>query len=110
MSVSLSNSEYLDIWDVDMMRRPDEINKKRHHTVHYNSENLIVRRGQEFEVKITFNRAYKPTDKIAVEFVIGELSTLKCQWGYFTSCRNIDCVTLKHSVSSHLVRVDSFLS
>ncbi|XP_062300632.1 coagulation factor XIII A chain [Scomber scombrus] len=64
-------TEFLDIWDVDMMRRPDEINKKRHHTVLYNSENLIVRRGQEFEVKITFSRAYKPTDKIAVEFVIG---------------------------------------
>ncbi len=66
-------SEFLDIWDVDMMKRPDEINKKQHHTMLYNSDSLIVRRGQEFQIKITFNRPYKPTeDKFALEFVIGE--------------------------------------
>ncbi|XP_031145715.1 coagulation factor XIII A chain [Sander lucioperca] len=65
-------TEYLDIWDVDMMRRPEELNKKQHHTELFNSDYLIVRRGQEFQVKITFNRPYNPaTDKFAVEFVIG---------------------------------------
>ncbi|XP_042256991.1 coagulation factor XIII A chain [Thunnus maccoyii] len=65
-------TDYLDIWDVDMMRKPNEDNKMQHHTMLYNSENLIVRRGQEFQVKITFNRPYKPAeDKFAVEFVIG---------------------------------------
>ena len=55
------------------MRSPDEINKTQHHTKFYNSDSLIVRRGQEFQVKITFNRPYKPaSDKFAVEFVIGE--------------------------------------
>uniref|UniRef100_A0A8C4GQM7 protein-glutamine gamma-glutamyltransferase n=1 Tax=Dicentrarchus labrax TaxID=13489 RepID=A0A8C4GQM7_DICLA len=63
---------FLDIWDVDMMRRPNEINKMQHHTVSYNSDYLVVRRGQEFQVKITFNRPYKPAeDKFAVEFTIG---------------------------------------
>uniref|UniRef100_A0A8C5HXV3 protein-glutamine gamma-glutamyltransferase n=1 Tax=Gouania willdenowi TaxID=441366 RepID=A0A8C5HXV3_GOUWI len=38
----------------------------------FNSDNLIVRRGQEFQVKVTFNRPYKPAkDKFALEFVIG---------------------------------------
>lgn len=65
-------TEYLDIWDVDMMKRPDERNKIDHHTMLFNSDYLIVRRGQEFQVKITFNRTYKPAeDKFAVEFAIG---------------------------------------
>lgn len=65
--------EYLDIFDVDMMAKPQETNKQQHHTMYYNSDYLIVRRGQEFQVKITFNRPYKPAeDKFAVEFVIGE--------------------------------------
>ncbi|XP_038126333.1 coagulation factor XIII A chain [Cyprinodon tularosa] len=65
-------AEYLDIWDVDMMRGRDQSNKIEHHTNLYQSDNLIVRRGQEFTVKITFNRPYKPNqDKFAVEFVIG---------------------------------------
>ncbi|XP_028285401.1 coagulation factor XIII A chain isoform X2 [Parambassis ranga] len=65
-------TEYLDIWDVDMMKSPDESNKMDHHTMLYNSDYLIVRRGQEFQVKIAFNRPYKPAeDKIALEFVIG---------------------------------------
>ncbi|TKS93058.1 Coagulation factor XIII A chain [Collichthys lucidus] len=65
-------TEFLDIWDVDMIKRPDETNKKQHHTMLYNSDYLIVRRGQEFQIKITFNRPYKPAeDKFAVEFAIG---------------------------------------
>ncbi|KAM6909199.1 coagulation factor XIII A chain [Xenentodon cancila] len=65
-------TEFLDIWDVDMMKRPDESNKMEHHTTLFNADQLIVRRGQEFQVKITFSRPYKPEeDKFAVEFVIG---------------------------------------
>uniref|UniRef100_A0A667YSI2 protein-glutamine gamma-glutamyltransferase n=1 Tax=Myripristis murdjan TaxID=586833 RepID=A0A667YSI2_9TELE len=65
-------TEYLDIWEVDMLKRPDETNKMEHHTSLYGSDFLIVRRGQEFQIKITFNRPYKPNeDKFAVEFVIG---------------------------------------
>lgn len=65
-------TEFLDIWEVDMMKRPNEINKTQHKTMLYNSDFLIVRRGQEFEVKVTFNRPYKPSsDKFALEFVIG---------------------------------------
>lgn len=59
-----------------MMRRSDETNKNRHHTMLFNSDYLIVRRGQEFEVKVTFNRPYNPSeDKFALEFVIGKTKT-----------------------------------
>ncbi|XP_014842235.1 PREDICTED: coagulation factor XIII A chain isoform X2 [Poecilia mexicana] len=65
-------TEFLDIWDVDMMRGRGETNKTDHRTSLYHCDNLIVRRGQEFQIKITFSRAYKPNeDKFAVEFVIG---------------------------------------
>ncbi|XP_041635652.1 coagulation factor XIII A chain [Cheilinus undulatus] len=65
-------TEFLDIFDVDMMKRQNEINKQQHHTNLFNSVDLIIRRGQEFQVKINFNRPYNPaTDKFAVEFVIG---------------------------------------
>ncbi|XP_037614205.1 coagulation factor XIII A chain [Sebastes umbrosus] len=65
-------TEYLDITEVDMLKERNESNKIEHHTELYNSDYLVVRRGQEFQVKIKFNRPYKPeTDKFAVEFVIG---------------------------------------
>lgn len=65
-------TEFLDIIDVDMMRNKEEVNKQQHHSSYYNSDHLIVRRGQEFQVKILFNRPYKPSeDQFAVEFVIG---------------------------------------
>ncbi|XP_069028340.1 coagulation factor XIII A chain [Embiotoca jacksoni] len=65
-------TEYLDIWDVDMMKKPNESNKMEHHTMLFSSDYLIVRRGQEFQVKMNFNRPYKPgEDKFAVEFIIG---------------------------------------
>uniref|UniRef100_A0A665URW3 protein-glutamine gamma-glutamyltransferase n=1 Tax=Echeneis naucrates TaxID=173247 RepID=A0A665URW3_ECHNA len=52
--------------------RPNERNKIEHHTEQYNSDQLIVRRGQEFKIKIDFNRPFNPAeDKFAVEFIIG---------------------------------------
>ncbi|XP_062372725.1 coagulation factor XIII A chain [Sardina pilchardus] len=63
---------YLDIWDLDVMKDRRDDNKQQHHTVHYDNDNLIVRRAQEFQIKLTFNRAYDPAkDQFAVEFVIG---------------------------------------
>jgi len=56
-----------------MMKGPDQSNKKQHRTAVFNSDYLIVRRGQEFQVKVTFNRPYEAAkDTFAVEFVIGE--------------------------------------
>ncbi|XP_030194376.1 coagulation factor XIII A chain [Gadus morhua] len=67
-----SLAEYLDISKVDMMKNRAEINHQQHHTDRFNTNFLIVRRGQEFQVKITFNRPYDADkDKFAVEFGIG---------------------------------------
>uniref|UniRef100_A0A7N8XN62 protein-glutamine gamma-glutamyltransferase n=1 Tax=Mastacembelus armatus TaxID=205130 RepID=A0A7N8XN62_9TELE len=81
--IAISNSDTTDIPEFEPFVAPGprgfppltgegDNNKIEHHTTLYSSDVLIVRRGQEFQVKITFNRPYKPAeDKFAVEFVIG---------------------------------------
>ncbi|KAJ8007947.1 hypothetical protein DPEC_G00099470 [Dallia pectoralis] len=64
--------EFLDILEVDMLQTQSGVNKPHHNTHMYANDRLIVRRGQEFQLKVTFDRPYKPSeDKFAVEFVIG---------------------------------------
>ncbi|XP_041925039.1 coagulation factor XIII A chain [Alosa sapidissima] len=63
---------FLDIWDLDVMKDRRDVNKQQHNTVAYANDNLIVRRAQEFQIKLTFNRAYNPAeDQFAMEFAIG---------------------------------------
>ncbi|KAG9345794.1 hypothetical protein JZ751_008939 [Albula glossodonta] len=65
-------AEFLDIWDVNMLSRADEVNKQQHRTQLYSNPLLIVRRGQEFQIRITFDRSYDPSkDQFLLEFVIG---------------------------------------
>lgn len=47
-------------------------NCHHHHTKDYNISSLIVRRGQKFQLKVTFNRAPKASDKISLRFSVGE--------------------------------------
>lgn len=49
-----------------------EENRTAHKTEKYEAEGLIIRRGQTFDVTVTFNRQYKPdTDTIVLQFVTG---------------------------------------
>ncbi|MBN3308027.1 F13A factor, partial [Amia calva] len=55
-----------------MLCETREINKKEHRTDMFVNENLIVRRGQPFQIKITFDREYvAEKDQFWVEFLIG---------------------------------------
>jgi len=48
-------------------------NRKAHRTDDYELQELIVRRGQEFEVTVTFNREYSPDDDvILLQFATGK--------------------------------------
>uniref|UniRef100_A0A3Q3FUP3 Coagulation factor XIII A chain-like n=1 Tax=Labrus bergylta TaxID=56723 RepID=A0A3Q3FUP3_9LABR len=47
------------------------INKPNHYTVAYDIKNLVVRRGKQFIIRITFNRPIVKEDDFQVEFVIG---------------------------------------
>ncbi|NWQ92767.1 TGM4 glutamyltransferase, partial [Burhinus bistriatus] len=47
-------------------------NSRLHHTDAYNIKNLVVRRGQAFQLQLTFSRELKAADKLALRFGIGE--------------------------------------
>jgi len=47
-------------------------NRKAHKTDDYEVQQLIIRRGQTFDVTVTFNREYQPdNDVIILQFVTG---------------------------------------
>ena len=47
-------------------------NREAHKTDEYEDELLILRRGQAFDITVSFNRDYKPeTDIIILQFVTG---------------------------------------
>ncbi|XP_062235158.1 coagulation factor XIII A chain-like isoform X2 [Platichthys flesus] len=58
----------LSVENVDMCQL---INKPNHFTTAYDLQNLVVRRGQEFVVRITFSRALTQQDDFQLEFLIG---------------------------------------
>ncbi|NXT38866.1 TGM4 glutamyltransferase, partial [Pelecanoides urinatrix] len=47
-------------------------NSRLHHTDAYNIKNLVVRRGQAFQLQLTFSRELKAADKLALRFGIGK--------------------------------------
>ncbi|NXU54874.1 TGM4 glutamyltransferase, partial [Turnix velox] len=47
-------------------------NTRLHHTDAYNIKNLVVRRGQPFQLQLSLSRELKPADKLALRFGIGE--------------------------------------
>ncbi|XP_078360107.1 coagulation factor XIII A chain-like isoform X1 [Oculina patagonica] len=63
------HAELLTTKDIELHK--DE-NRRAHHTDKYEHSNLIVRRGQSFDVTLTFNRAYEALkDTIILQFVVG---------------------------------------
>ncbi|XP_077591945.1 coagulation factor XIII A chain-like [Stigmatopora nigra] len=53
---------------VDMCK---QINMPKHRTQAYVGDNLVVRRGQEFLLHVTFSRPVTPRDRFRLEFLIG---------------------------------------
>ncbi|NXM66397.1 F13A factor, partial [Serilophus lunatus] len=65
-------TDYLQVVDIYMFKEPQEINKQQHHTDKYYNPKLIVRRGQPFQIRIDFNRPYRPeTDQFWLEYWMG---------------------------------------
>ncbi|XP_010750273.2 coagulation factor XIII A chain [Larimichthys crocea] len=58
----------LSVQHVDMCQ---QINKPNHHTSAYDIQNLVVRRGMEFVMLVTFSRPLTPQDDFQLEFLIG---------------------------------------
>ncbi|XP_054672999.1 protein-glutamine gamma-glutamyltransferase 4 [Grus americana] len=47
-------------------------NCRQHHTDAYNIKNLVVRRGQPFQLQLSLSRELKAADKLSLRFGIGE--------------------------------------
>ncbi|XP_055964472.1 coagulation factor XIII A chain [Sorex fumeus] len=64
--------DYLHVTDVHLFKEQWDSNKVDHHTDRFDSDKLIVRRGQTFYVQIDFDRPYDPRrDFFRIEYVIG---------------------------------------
>ncbi|XP_007425067.1 protein-glutamine gamma-glutamyltransferase 4 [Python bivittatus] len=55
--------------NVDFLR---DDNTRLHHTSDYSHCSLIVRRGQEFQLKVTLNRELQDNDKVSLQLSVGE--------------------------------------
>lgn len=60
--------ESLRVVEVDMCR---DVNMPKHRTEAYDTKYLVIRRGQEFVLHVTFSRPVTPRDKFKLEFLIG---------------------------------------
>ncbi|XP_061122232.1 coagulation factor XIII A chain-like [Syngnathus typhle] len=58
----------LSVEDVNMCK---EINMPKHRTQAYDTQHLVIRRGQEFVLHVTFSRPVTPRDQFQLEFLIG---------------------------------------
>ncbi|XP_077952530.1 coagulation factor XIII A chain-like [Gasterosteus aculeatus] len=63
----------LSVNGVDMMLQS---NSQKHFTKNYEVSNLVVRRGQEFTVRVTFSRPLTQGDDFQLEFLIGAEPTV----------------------------------
>jgi hypothetical protein len=67
------------VFQSDSQLKPVEVdfhvekNREEHHTDEYETESLIVRRGQVFNLTVTFDRPFDAKqDKIILQFVTGK--------------------------------------
>ncbi|XP_073704898.1 protein-glutamine gamma-glutamyltransferase K isoform X1 [Garra rufa] len=74
-SLHLFSSELtLAVHSVNLLSGKSDRNKKEHHTDEYCSDELIIRRGQTFQMELDFSRPFNPnTDKLHLELKTGPL-------------------------------------
>uniref|UniRef100_A0A672FU78 Transglutaminase-like domain-containing protein n=1 Tax=Salarias fasciatus TaxID=181472 RepID=A0A672FU78_SALFA len=63
-----TSADMLFVEHIDMCQN---INKPTHYTTEYDTNNLVVRRGQEFIIRVTFSRLLTQQDDFQLEFLIG---------------------------------------
>ncbi|XP_028288153.1 coagulation factor XIII A chain-like [Parambassis ranga] len=59
------------VMQVNIIDMRQQVNRSKHYTSAYDTQNLLIRRGQEFTIQVTFNRPPTPQDYFQLEFLIG---------------------------------------
>ncbi|XP_068175459.1 protein-glutamine gamma-glutamyltransferase K-like [Antennarius striatus] len=67
-------TEFLSVVSIDLMKSQSGENRTRHRTNLYQTDDFIIRRGQNFQMWITMSRVFNPsTDKLHLELRTGPL-------------------------------------
>lgn len=76
LSLCLSGT-ILEVRSIDLLKSNKETNRLEHHTDRYHSENLIIRRGQTFQMSIELSRPFNSkTDKLYLDLKLGQFCHL----------------------------------
>lgn len=76
LSLCLSGT-ILEVRSIDLLKSNKEPNRLEHHTDRYHSENLIIRRGQTFQMSIELSRPFNSkTDKLNLDLKLGQFCHL----------------------------------